>query len=90
MIQGGDNICLKIDLVSQLYMKMAKPLLQSYIANKTVCVDGEFYIDHLKIRNGGNIEKILEANLFEMEHRRPTEIVRFNIKLCHWAFIFFG
>lgn len=57
MIQGGDNICLKIDSMSQLYMKMAKPLLESYIANKMACVNGEFYIVRLKIRNAGNIEK---------------------------------
>lgn len=83
IIQGGDSICLKIDLVSQLYMKMAKPLLESYLANRMACVDGEFYIDHLKIRNGGNIEKMLEANLSKVEHGTPAEIVRFNITLCH-------
>lgn len=83
MIQGGENVCFKIDLVSQLRTKIAKPLLKSYISNKTACVDVEFFMDHLKIRNGGNIEKMFAANLADIEVGKPAEIVRFSIKLCH-------
>lgn len=79
----GDNICSNIDLVSQLRKIIGKPLLKSYIAYETDCVDAGFYIDHLKIRNGGKIGKIFQYNLNALEHGKPAEIIRFNIKLCH-------
>lgn len=83
IIHGTNNNCSKINFVSQLRKKVVKPLLKSYIAHKKECVRVGFYIDHFKIRNGGNFGKILETNLVELEHGKPAEIVRFKISLCH-------
>lgn len=78
-IQSGNIDCFSMDYSPVLRADIVNPLLQSYIANTTACVQTKFYLDHFEMQIGGTASK----NRSTLVPESSTEIIGFEVNLCH-------
>lgn len=48
------------------------------------CAKTEFYLDHLKMQIGGTFKQISFNSSNSLEKESSTELIGFEVNLCHW------
>lgn len=73
----GEIDCADVDFVPQMRADVVKPLVKSFMeSNGTECAQAEFFVDNFEmVEAGGNFDRL--------EHFDSSNIISFEIKLCH-------
>lgn len=70
--------CTNIDFIASMRADIVEPLVKSYMANETKCVQFKFFID--------NFERVQMNENFDetaLKHTNSSNIINFEVKLCH-------
>lgn len=72
--------CTNIDVIASLRADIVKPLLKSFMANETKCVQTEFFVD--------DFERVVQINDDSDENVSKyrldsSNIINFEVNLCH-------
>lgn len=70
--------CTDVDFIQSMRADILKPLLKSYMANDTKCVQSEFFVENFE-----RVQTIGNFNETALKHSNSPNIISFEVKLCH-------